>query len=70
MPLQDFLRLRLEVLNDVDLQEQLRSAPDEASLFEQVLALGRNRGYDFSTEDLQAVVNANNHAWICRGIWQ
>jgi hypothetical protein len=70
MPLQDFLRLRLEVLRDPALQEELRSAPDETTLFEQVLALGRSRGYDFSTRDLQTIVNTNQHNWICRGIWQ
>lgn len=70
MPLQDFLRLRLEILRDPALQEQLRAAPDQDALFDQVIALGRDRGCAFSAADLQAVVNANNHAWICRGIWQ
>jgi hypothetical protein len=70
MPLQAFLQLRLEILRDPALQESLRDIPDEAAFFEKVLALGRERGYDFSIQDLQTVVQANQHNWICRGLFQ
>ena len=70
MPFEDFLRLRLEILRDATLQEPLRDAPDQAALFERVLALGRERGYDFSIADLENVVNANRNAWLVRWLYQ
>ena len=44
--------------------------PIEAALFERVLALGRERGYELSEHDLRAVVNANRRAWLERWIHQ
>ena len=60
----------MAVLSDAALQEQLRAAPDEAALFERVLALGRERGYEFSEQDLRAVVDANRRAWLERWLHQ
>jgi hypothetical protein len=70
MSIQNFLPIRMAVLHDAALQEQLRAAPDEAALFAMVLALGRERGYEFSKEDLRAVVNANRRAWLERWLYQ
>ena len=62
--------IRMVVLSDAALQEQLRAAPDEAALFERVLALGRERGCELSEQDLRAVVNANRRDWLERWIHQ
>lgn len=70
MAIQDFLQFRSIVLGDAALQEELRAAPDEAALFERVLALGRERGYELSGQDLRAVVDANRRAWLERWIHQ
>ena len=70
MSIQNFLPIRMAVLSDAELQEQLRALPDEAALFERVLALGRERGYEFSEQDLRAVVNANRRAWLERWLYQ
>ena len=70
MAIQDFLQIRTIVLNDAALQEDLRAAPDEAALFERVLALGWERGYELSEQDLRAVVDANRRAWLERWIHQ
>ena len=70
MAIESFLPIRTAVLTDPVLQEQLRAAPDEAALFEAVLALGRERGHQFSEQDLRAVVNANRRAWLARWLYQ
>jgi len=70
MAIQDFLKIRTIVLGDAALQEELRAAPDEAALFERVLALGRERGYELSGQDLRVVVDANRRAWLERWIHQ
>jgi len=66
----DFSQFRLLVLSDQALQEELRAIPDAAPLFAKVLALGRERGYDFSEQDLHAVANANRRAWLERWLDQ
>ena len=58
------------VLSDAALQEELRAAPDEAALFEKVLALGRERGYQLSAQDLRAVVDTNRRVWLERWLHQ
>ena len=70
MAIQDFLQIRMLVLSDSALQEELRAAPDEAALFEKVLALGRERGCEVTEDDLRAVINANQRAWLERWIHQ
>jgi hypothetical protein len=70
MSIQNFLPIRMAVLNDAALQDQLRATPDEAALFAMVLALGRERGCEFSEEDLRAVVDANRRAWLERWLYQ
>ena len=52
MSIQNFLSIRQAVLSDATLQEQLRAAPDEAALFDIVLALGRERGCELSEAGL------------------
>ena len=70
MAIQDFLQIRMLVLSDTALQEELRAAPDEAVLFERVLALGREHGYELSVQDLRVVIDANRRAWLERWIHQ
>jgi|KBSMisStandDraft_5_1062788.scaffolds.fasta_scaffold1891426_2 hypothetical protein len=70
MAIQDFLTIRTVVLSDVALQEQLLTAPDEAALFERVLALGREHGCDLSEQDLRFVVDTNRHNWLERWLHQ
>ena len=70
MAMQDFLQIRMLILSDSALQEELRAAPDEAALFEKVLALGRERGCEVTEDDLRAVINANQRAWLERWIHQ
>ena len=70
MAIQDFLQIRMLVLSDAALQEELRGAPDEAALFERVLALGREHGYELSEDDLRNVARANRRAWLERWIHQ
>jgi hypothetical protein len=70
MAIEDFLPIRIAVLTDPVLQEPLRAAPDEASLFQAVMALGRERGHQFSEQDLRAIVNANRLGWLQRWLYQ
>ena len=70
MAIQDFLTIRTAVLSDAALQEQLRAAPDEAALFERVLALGREHGCDLSEQDLRFVVDTNRRNWLERWLHQ
>jgi hypothetical protein len=70
MAIQDFLTIRMAVLSDAALQERLRAAPDEAALFEMVLALGRERGCDVTEADLRNVVDVNRRNWLQRWVHQ
>ena len=70
MAIQDFLTIRTAVLSDSTLQEQLRAAPDEAALFERVLALGRECGCELSEQDLRTVVDINRRNWLERWLHQ
>jgi len=70
MAIQDFLSIRAVVLADAALQEQLRAAADEATLFAMVLALGRERGFAVSEDDLRTVVNINRRGWLERWLYQ
>jgi hypothetical protein len=70
MAIQDFLTIRMAVLSDAALQEQLQTAPDEAALFDRVLALGRERGLELSEQDLRLVVDTNRRNWLERWLHQ
>jgi hypothetical protein len=58
--------IRRLVLSDVSLQQELRQAPDQESLFRMVLALGHDRGYDISERDLEEAVQMHIRAWLER----
>jgi hypothetical protein len=65
-----FDAFRRLVLEDDALQEDLRQAASQESLFEKVLALGRERGFRFSKQDLEDAVRANRRAWLERWLYQ
>lgn len=65
-----FDAFRLRVLSDPVLQRELRQLSDQAALFERVLALGRELGYEFTMQDVQAEVLLNQRGWIERFVWQ
>lgn len=70
MPSDGFDAFRKLVLSDDSLQEELRSAADERSLFDKVLTLGRQRGYELSEQDLDDAVRANRRSWLERWLYQ
>jgi hypothetical protein len=61
-----FMAVRRLVLGDVSLQQELRQAPDQESLFRIVVALGRDRGYEISEQDLEDAVRMHTRAWLER----
>jgi hypothetical protein len=60
------MAVRRLVLGDVSLQQELRQAPDQESLFRMVVALGRDRGYEISEQDLEDAVRMHTRAWLER----
>lgn len=66
MPIENFHRFQQVVYSDPALLESLRQAPSLPALISQVLTLGQEGGYDFSEQDVQAVLNANRRAWLER----
>ena len=70
MPASGFDAFRQLVLSDAALQEELVGVPDEKSLFDKVLALGQERGYCFSAQDLENAVRANRRGWLERWLYQ
>ena len=70
MPPDGFDAFRRLVLSDADLQKELIQPADERSLFDKVLALGRERGYTFSEQDLEDAVRANRRGWLERWLHQ
>jgi hypothetical protein len=60
------MAVRRLVLGDVSLQQELRQAPDQESLFRIVVALGRDRGYEISEQDLEDAVRMHTRAWLER----
>jgi len=61
-----FQAVRLLVLSDVSLQQELRQARDQESLFRMVLALGHEHGYEISEQDLEEAVRMHTRAWLER----
>lgn len=61
-----FKAIRRLVLNDVALQQELRKAPDQESLVRMVIALGHDRGYDISEQDLEEAARMHTRAWLER----
>ncbi len=60
-PFEHFHRL---VLQDVQLQEKLRELTDRAAFIRQVVAVGEEHGYCFTTEDVTIAMQANRRTWL------
>lgn len=56
------------VLAEPALQKPLRETPDLPAFIDQMLALGAERGYTFTAEEIQAKLRAMRQAWIERWI--
>ena len=63
--LQAFIRA---VLKDPRLQDQLKAAPDQKSLVELAVQLGRAKGYSFTSENLEAMMVQQNRSAECSTI--
>ncbi len=63
---ENFMALRRLVLSDVSLQQDLKKATDQESLFRMVRTLGCDRGYDVSEQDLEEAVRMHTRAWLER----
>ena len=59
--LDSFVRL---VLNDRSLQSELRDANDRRMFVARVAELGRQRGYEFSKEDVEEAMRSNRKKWL------
>lgn len=68
MSADDFERFRVQVLQDVKLQEQLRQIEDRDLFIQQVARLGQEFGYSFGVEEITAAMQANRRVWIERGL--
>lgn len=56
------------VLQDEQLQAQLRDITDFTAFVHQVVALGEAHHYQFTTNDVQAALQAQRRAWLERWI--
>jgi len=70
MALEDFDQLREIVCNDPALLDRLRNVPDLPALMDAVIAAGRERDLEISSEDLHAVANVNRRSWLERWLHQ
>ena len=68
MSQEEFERFRQLVLVDDSLQQQLRETPDRAAFFNLVLRLGRERGCQFTAEDVEDALLEGRRSWIQRWI--
>jgi len=68
MAQEDLDRFRELVLEDSELQEQLREPNDVDKFRALVLQLGQERGFDFSEGDVTAAMQASKRAWMERWI--
>lgn len=68
MSQETFEQFRRSALQDLALQEQLRSTTDTPKFVELVVRLGEARGYRFTVEDVQAAMAASRRAWFERWI--
>ena len=62
--------LRQLVVSDPALQAVLLPSSDERSLFDRAMALGRERGYEFSETDMEEAVRINRRGWLERWLYQ
>jgi predicted ribosomally synthesized peptide with nif11-like leader len=68
MSQQSFDQFRELVLQDPALQTQLMAADDLTDLVPLILKLGRERGYEVASQDVEAAWQAARRAWIERWI--
>jgi hypothetical protein len=68
--LSSFDRLREFVMGDTALMNKLTRCGTEARLFAEVLAIGREHGFELEEKDLAAIVLANRRLWLERWAWQ
>jgi predicted ribosomally synthesized peptide with nif11-like leader len=68
VPKDDLERFREMVPRDSVLQEQLRTPEDVNKFVALVLQLGRERGFDFTQDDVTAAMQASRRAWMERWI--
>ena len=59
-------QFRQLVLDDTALQERLRAVPVRAKFITLMLQLGAERGYDFTVDDIEDMLRANQRAWLER----
>lgn len=57
-----------EVLLDTSLQEKLRNIDSRPDFIERVIETGAERGFEFSTEDVQEAMQAGYSAWLVRWV--
>ena len=57
-------------MEDPVLMREFTSAPNQADLFAQVVALARQRGLSITTSELEEIVRANRRSWLERWLFQ
>ncbi len=63
--LDQFRRL---VLDDDEMQKQLRETPDKESFLALMLRFGAERGYEFTAEDVEEALRDEQRRWIMRWV--
>jgi len=66
MPKEDFEQFHKMVLQDVSLQESLREIEFRNDFITAVVEKGKEKGFDFGTEDVENKMRENQRAWIER----
>jgi hypothetical protein len=64
-----FAAFREQVLDDEDLQAQLRALPDAGQLAAKAVRLGAARGFHFSNEDVRAAMTRGRQAWYSQWVF-
>jgi hypothetical protein len=70
MSLAAFQQFEQEVFQDPALVKELCGVTTLPELMDKVIAMGRQRGFEITEEDLRVVVNANRRAWLERWVEQ
>ena len=68
MSQEDFERFRDLVLENTELQAQLREVENREAFMRLVVQLGQDRGYSFGVEQVASAMQASRRAWIERGL--
>lgn len=64
-----FAAFREQVLDDEDLQAQLRALPDAGHFAAKAVRLGAARGFHFSDEDVRAAMTRGRQAWYSQWVF-